>query len=120
MPHKSVETEPPNPIDELWGTNGKKVGRKKAEAAYRTALKKPGVTPDLLVVAAAAYITWQMRDGKHPQFTKDPVRWLQGECWRDERPVGPPTRTNFQSHIALVHQLAEQEQAQPFQIGPAS
>ena len=116
----AAEGEPPDRFDEFWDTYSHKVGRKPAEKAYRAALKKPGVTADLLVASAAAYITWQHSNGKHPQFTKHAATWLAQECWRDERPVAAPPQTNFQSHIALVRELAEQEQAQPFQIGPAS
>lgn len=105
-------------FDEFWDTYAHKVGRKKAETAYKAALKKPGVTTDLLIASAAAYIDSQMADRKHPQFTKHPATWLTGEHWRDERVARPPARTRFQEHIALVQQLGE---AAPTisQIGPA-
>jgi hypothetical protein len=106
-------TETPDRFDEFWDTYRNKVGRKKAESAYRSALKKPGVTADLLVSAAAAYITYQMREGKHPQFTKHPTTWLHGEHWRDERVTAPPPRTRVQEHLTLVQQLAAQEAEQP-------
>lgn len=111
-----TQPEEQTSFDEFWDTYSKKVGRKKAETAYQAALKKPGVTADLLVAAAAAYITWQMSEGKHPKFTKDPIRWLQGECWRDERPPPLPQRTRVQEHLALVQQLGS-EVPSPFQIG---
>lgn len=110
------ERETPHRFDEFWETYSKKVGRAKAETAYRNALKKPGVTADLLIATAAAYITWQMTEGKHPTFTKDATTWLHGEHWRDERtPVAPP-RTRVQEHLALVQQLAAEEATIP-QIG---
>jgi len=111
--------EPPR-FDEFWETYSHKVGRKKAETAYRAALKKPGVTADLLVAAAAAYITWQTSEGKHPQFTKHAATWLHGEHWRDERPARAAPRTRVQEHLALVAQLGNQPPSGPFQIGPAS
>ena len=59
-------------FDEFWETYCHKVDRKKAETAYIAALKKPGVTDDLLIAAAAAYITWQMSEGKHPEVHQAP------------------------------------------------
>ena len=59
--------------------------------------------------AAAAYITWQIAEGKHPTFTKDPTTWLHGEHWRDERTPQAPARTRVQEHLALVQQLAAEE-----------
>lgn len=121
LSRKRSETETPNRFDEFWETYSHKVGRKKAETAYRAALKKPGVTEELLIAAAAAYITWQMNEGKHPQFTKHASTWLHGEHWRDERRALRP-QTNVQRHMALVQQLADQgppgpQGPQPRQIG---
>ena len=121
---KGSETEPditPNRINrrnpddgtdrfnEFWETYSHKVGRKKAETAYRAALKKPGVTEDRLIAAAAAYIAWQASEGKHPQYTKHPATWLHGEHWRDERTARRPPPTRVQEHLALVQQLAADE-----------
>jgi hypothetical protein len=111
--------EPTERFEEFWSTYSHKVGRKKAEGAYRAALKKPGVTDDLLIASAAAYIEAQRADRKHPQFTKHAATWLTGEHWRDERVASPPARTRFQEHIALVRQLSEQENQTYPQIGPA-
>lgn len=74
-----------NGFNDWWDTYDHKVGRKKAESAYRSALKKAGVTEDLLIAAAASYVAWVRSEGKHPQFTKHPSTWLNGEHWRDER-----------------------------------
>jgi hypothetical protein len=71
-------------FEEFWNTYGKKVDRKKAEQKYKLALKKPGVTADLLISSARSYVEFQQREGKHPQFTKDPTTWLNGECWNNE------------------------------------
>ncbi|MDB5716494.1 MAG: hypothetical protein JWO15_3891 [Sphingomonadales bacterium] len=99
-------------FDEFWETYGKKRDRKKCETAYRAALKKPGVTGDLLVAAAAAYITWQMSEGKHPEFTKDPLTWLHGENWTDERPARQASaapESNAQGWLRLANEIAEQD-----------
>jgi hypothetical protein len=115
--HPRSETEPPERFDEFWETYSHKVGRKKAETAYRAALKKPGVTADVLIASAAAYITWQMSEGKHPKFTKHPATWLAGEHWTDERPGRLPPRTRVQEHLTLVQQLAAEEAATIHEIG---
>jgi hypothetical protein len=94
-------------FEEFWDTYSHKLGRKKAETAYRAALKKPGVTPDLLIASAAAYITWQMAEGKHPTYTKHAATWLHGEHWRDERPARAAPRTNMDGHLALVAHFGE-------------
>lgn len=92
VPTRPDPTNNPSPdgsdtdrFEEFWQTYDHKVSRKKAETAYRAALKKPGVTEDLLISAAAAYIDYQRREGKHPTYTKHPTTWLHQECWRDER-----------------------------------
>ena len=108
-PRASALTETDR-FDEFWDTYNHKIGRKKAEAAYRAALTKPGVTEDCLIAAAAAYITWQRSEGKHPTYTKHPTTWLNGEHWRDERTTAPRV-SNVGQHMALVRHLAEDEPA---------
>ncbi|MFM0874755.1 hypothetical protein QU886_27720, partial [Klebsiella pneumoniae] len=71
-------------FDDFWDAYDKKVGRKKAEQKWRLALKKSGVTADMLIERASAYISRQRSAGKHPEFTKDPTTWLNGEHWNDE------------------------------------
>ena len=116
---KRSETDPDR-FEEFWETYSHKVGRKKAETAYRQALKKPGVSADLLIQTAAAYVIGQMAEGKHPDFTKHPTTWLHGEHWRDERTPRAPAMTNVQRHLQLAAELAEHEgprPPQPRQIG---
>ena len=47
----------------FWDAYDKKDGRKRCVPAYRAALKKPGVTPDLLITAAAEYVAWVRSEG---------------------------------------------------------
>lgn len=74
-------------FEEFWDTYGKKVDRKKAEQKYKLALRKRGVTADLLISSARSYVEFQRREGKHPQFTKDPATWLNNESWTNELPA---------------------------------
>jgi hypothetical protein len=106
---KGEETEPPERFEEFWDTYANKVGRKKSETAYRAALKKPGVTADRLIAAAASYIAWQVREGKHPRYTKNPTSWLNGEHWTDERTAQPAPLTNTQRHLQLAQKLAQEQ-----------
>lgn len=77
-------------FDEFWDAYDKKEGRKRCEVAYRAAIKKPGVTEDLLIGAASRYVDALRAKGKHPDFTKNPLTWLHGEHWNDEPAVHRP------------------------------
>lgn len=81
---RSTSNDAPERFDEFWDTYAKKVDRKKAEQKYKLALKKRGVTADLLISSAQSYIDFQKSEGKHPQFTKDPATWLNNESWTNE------------------------------------
>lgn len=110
VPRSETDAAPPG-FDLFWDTYGKKVGKPKAVIAYRAALKKPGVTPELLVEAAAEYVSWCKAENKWPKYAKDPERWLNGERWTDELPthkVAPKSRAD--EHMDLARQFAEAEQ----------
>ena len=104
-------------FEEFWDAYDKKLDRKKAEQKYRTALKKPGVTPDLLIAAALQYVTWERANNNGGRYIKHATTWLEGECWNDERAARQPPRTRVQEHLALVQQLATQDQPAHLQIG---
>lgn len=110
MSDKSDDTasSTPDRFDEFWNTYDHKVGRKKALSAYKTALKK--ATPDLLIAAAAQYVAWVKAEGKHPQFTKHPATWLNGEHWNDERAARSQPPSRIQQHLALAEKLRADEQ----------
>ena len=85
--HANADAHHADPLarfDEFWDVYGKKVDRKRAEQKWKVALKKKGVTPDRLINAAATYVARQVQAGKHPEFTKNPDTWLNGENWNDE------------------------------------
>ena len=116
MSDKSDQT--PERFEEFWTAYDNKQGRKKAEAAYRAALKKPGVTDDLLITAASSYVAFVKAEGKHPTYTKHPTTWLNGEHWNDERTARTQPQTRVQGHLALAQKLAD-EHPHLRQIGPA-
>lgn len=85
VPNKPCASgDAPERFEEFWDTYDKKRDRKTAERKYRLALKKRGVTADLLISSARSYIAFQKRNGQHPQFTKDPATWLNNESWNNE------------------------------------
>ena len=73
----------PDMFEEWWGVYDKKVGKRKAQLKWKLALKKPGVTAGALILSARRYIEHQKSIGKHPQYTKNPETWLNGEHWDD-------------------------------------
>lgn len=75
----------PERFDEFWDVYAYKEGRKLSLERYKAALKKKGVTEELLIGAAREYIAFKRADGKHPEYTKLPATWLSGEHWNDER-----------------------------------
>ena len=109
---ESAQTEltaAPDRFGEFWEVYDHKVTRKRAETAWHAALAKPGVTADLVISAATAYVGAQRASGKHPQFTKHPTTWLHGECWNDEVPR--PALTRSEQWLALGQRLHEEENA---------
>ena len=115
---RAKRSETPERFEEFWDAYDHKQGRKKAEAAYRAALKKPGVTDDLLITAASSYVAFVKAEGKHPTYTKHPTTWLNGEHWNDERTARTQPQTRVQGHLALAQKLAD-EHPHLRQIGPA-
>jgi len=84
---------------EFWSVYPKKASKGDARTAFKKALKKAG-SLELVVAGATRY-----RDDPNrlPEFTKDPQRWLRGECWEDD-PL--PSRTN--SNNTRTHQPIEE------------
>lgn len=94
----AASDDAPDRFEEFWDTYGKKVDRKKAEQKYKLALKKRNVTADLLISSARSYVEFQRREGKHPQFTKDPATWLNNESWNNELASRQPDIPQRQQH----------------------
>lgn len=113
----------PDTFSAFWDAYDKKVGRPASLAAYKKALKKPGVTADLLIEAALDYVDWLVVNGKHPEFTKNPTTWLRGEHWNDERSAresakGKSRLDGFRDvHEELMRREAEQQHGDARAIG---
>lgn len=111
LEEQPMEEEPLSRFDEFWNVYDKKTGKKTAARRYEAALKKRGVTEQLLIDAAGEYIDWQKSQGKHPEFTKDPATWLNGEHWNDERqtPPSPVPVRRLDPFNDLARRVAERE-----------
>jgi hypothetical protein len=97
----------PSRFDEFWNTYGHKVGRKKCEVAYRNALKKQQVTEALLISSAAAYRAWCLETDT---YMKNPLTWIHGEHWTDERPARQAAQSRPDAFLASAQRLHDREQ----------
>ena len=82
-------------FDEFWDTYGKKVKRSDAEKKWAKAIRKSD--PDVIIAAAAAYVSHERRENQGGRFIADPCTWLNGERWNDERP-SPPSIVRHLTH----------------------
>ena len=74
-------------FDEFYDAYPRKIGKRKAHAAYRSAIKR--TTADTIIAAAC-----QLRDDPNlpdKQFIPHPATWLNRDGWNDEPP--PPKET---------------------------
>ena len=79
--HRPAAAEPDG-FEAWWDTYAYKEGRANAVKAYKRALTKTNA--ETLLRSAQTYIAGRRRKGKHPEFTKLPTTWLNGEHWNDE------------------------------------
>ena len=87
-------------FEEWWDAYDKKDGKKVARQKWNLALKKKGVTQDLLIEATHRYINHLKAKGKHPDYTKNPTTWLNGEHWNDEIPsTASPVMANGKPRV---------------------
>lgn len=80
-------------FEEFWATYTRKGNKKSTVVQWEKALKKKGVTQDLLIERAKNYVAHTQKsqeskpwsDGEDWRtFLKDCQRWLRLECWEDE------------------------------------
>ena len=116
LPDESGESDVMARFDEFWDTYAKKVDRKKAEAKWRLALKRKGVTPELLIESARAYVTWERANNEGGRFVMDPARWLNGHRWEDERPARAPQASRSQQWLQLAADLGAQPPEPPSNV----
>lgn len=84
-PAVPVKAKKPNgytdDFENFWRTYPRRIEKKSAFKAWKTALKS-GVTADEITAGAARYAKY--RAGEPERFTKHPSTWLNQGCWEDE------------------------------------
>lgn len=118
-PHGGGDLEPSHPVSgsdddpqwlEFWDRYTNKVSKKKAREKFSKALEK--VPFHRLMAGLDRYLTQDSRalDG----YVKDPVTWLNGECWDDEpvrriNPAANKSLSGARGQIATAEQIASGE-----------
>lgn len=77
-PKPAPANEDPIGFDVFWKIYPRHVDRKRAVAAYQSALNRQAEVEDI-IRGAQAYAA--ERIGEDPTFTKHPTTWLNGDCW---------------------------------------
>lgn len=75
----------PNDFDRFWEVYPRREGKGGAKTAWAKAIKKAPV--EAILAGARAYRDDGARRRSEAKFTKTPERWLNAECWTDERPA---------------------------------
>lgn len=109
---------PPDRFDEFWEVFPRKEAKQPTrDRAWPKALKK--MDADRLIAAAAEYADWLVRANKQ-DFVMLPTTWLNQERWNDERSTPRQPTSRLDGHLALIRQIAEEEQQLNLpQIGPS-
>jgi Asp-tRNA(Asn)/Glu-tRNA(Gln) amidotransferase A subunit family amidase len=85
--------EPRDYFPEFWDAYPRKVDRKKALAAWKTAIGDLGADPAQVVEVAARFAKEQWRLGTEQRYIPLPATWLGDERWTDE--YEPPRNRGF-------------------------
>lgn len=93
----SSESSEPDGWDAFWSAFPRKDGKTDAKAAYVKAIKKRGITPELLAGAAASYAKRMKSERTERAKIKMGQGWLNSERWEDEtaRTGAEPTYKPF-------------------------
>ena len=81
-------------FDEFWNLYDKKTDRKKCEDKYK---KLSSVQIDKIKTALPIYI----KSKPDVQYRKNPLTWLNGECWNDEVKPKQETNVSQNSHLKV-------------------
>lgn len=84
-PKPKPETETDLQFNTFWALYPRKVGKRAALKAFKSALKKT----DFETLMAGVRRHAAAMNGKETQFIAHPGTWLNGERWADEEPGGP-------------------------------
>ena len=96
-------------FDRFWAAYPKKVDKRAAFTAWRTATKR--AQPSAIVAGAERYAA---DPGRSPQYTKNPATWLRADSW-DNEPLPrnkPANKTNGVDWDAALQRAAERDRSQ--------
>lgn len=85
-------------FEEFWAIYDKKRGKAKSRTKWAKIIKT--TDPQVIIDAARTYIDTLKARGDHPQYTKDPLTWLNGEHWEDE--IEPNTQQDPYTNVPLI------------------
>lgn len=101
----------PPRFEEFWATYPQRRDRRKAEKAFRAALKRADA--DTIIAGAHRYAT---DPNRVDEYTKYAEGWLNGDCWLDE-PLpprngnnGPPSKLRTAAELTARQRAIEQNQ----------
>lgn len=83
---RQAADEEPEGFAEWYAAYPRHEARAKAVSAYRAALRKRGVTGELLLDGAHRYARLVQAEGRDRSKIAHPATWLNGERWADEMP----------------------------------
>jgi uncharacterized protein YdaU (DUF1376 family) len=92
-----------------WKLYPRKIGKGQAEKAYAIALKRPEVTPDVLLDRMTAWAS--TLNGTEPKYIPHASTWLNGRRWEDDQPPpsgggepapNPERAAKFKAYMAAV------------------
>lgn len=86
----------------FWSVVPEKSGKPSAYAAWKNALKKRDVTPQMLIERMATYAEWIKRTNGRPKY---PQGWLNDERWNDASATGRSIQAKQQSPAAFTPYL---------------
>ena len=112
--------EPPSEeFENWWATYPRKVGKRKAESAWKSALARTDV--ETLNAATQRFADHHKRSGTETRFIPHATTWLNRDGWNDELPTIKDTTTapGRLSNAEVARQLQErnaQDHAQHRQL----
>lgn len=75
-----------DPFDLFWKAYPRKVGKPKAQAAYRSAVAKRKADPAAILAGLARWVAY-WSEKNQPEYVPHPTTWLNQDRWNDEPPA---------------------------------
>lgn len=93
-------------FDAFWRSYPRREGERDAKKAWHSAIKR--ANPADIIAGAQRYAADPNREDR---YTKSPLKWLEGDCWKDEpRPVGNRRAKGTAAALSWLQSTDEGEQ----------